>query len=169
MKTMFEKMRKAGYVEDPNQIYPDANVWYAGSSGMLDVPTNYRIDVRHDRIRVFEIRFFGEAYTRRSYIDTVTIAVFDSVSAFLKWLQDNGIRSGGINLTRDGCPPQFARNVLADIEAIVAPLIAYAERCRAVDIPETANIAYDPEETYGRTGITVGHLLALKQLLQKDE
>jgi hypothetical protein len=48
------------------------------------------VQVLHDRIRVFTCEFFGEAYSRCSFIDTVTVAVFDTAEAFFAWCRAEG-------------------------------------------------------------------------------
>lgn len=51
------------------------------------------VQVLHDRIRVYEAEFVGEPYTPRSYYDTRTVAMFDSVAAFEEWCRAHGQRS----------------------------------------------------------------------------
>ncbi len=69
----------AGYVRDPNS----ALGWYTGGPFVPCFPSNLSVEVHHDRIRVFRKVFFGESYSRRSFWDTVTVAVFDSVESFI--------------------------------------------------------------------------------------
>lgn len=80
-----------GWFVSPNNIHalqgdlmypvsgPSAKAWAMACPGM-------EVQVLSDRIRVFKVEFFGEAYSCRSWHDTVTVAVFDDVDKFLAWV-----------------------------------------------------------------------------------
>lgn len=81
----------AGYVQSPNNIYHLAgSIWYAGAGGIPQPAKMQEVQVDIDRIRVFSTKFFGEPYTRTSFWDTVTVAVFADVPSFLAWCEENG-------------------------------------------------------------------------------
>ena len=81
------QIHAAGYVRCANV---DGR-WYTGASGIPSVPDYaHNVMVTDDRIRVYVERFFGEPYTRRSWRDTVTVAVFETVPAFLDWCREHG-------------------------------------------------------------------------------
>lgn len=69
----------AHYTRDPNSRLG----WYANGPGVPCFPSNLEVEVHHDRIRVFRKVLFGEAYTRRTFWDTVTVAVFVTVEEFI--------------------------------------------------------------------------------------
>lgn len=60
----------------------DGEVIPAGP-GVPCFPAGHRVKVTDDRIRVYTGKLFGEAYTKRSWWDQVTVAVFDSVESYL--------------------------------------------------------------------------------------
>lgn len=84
MNEMVKAMVAAGYVVSPNNIYGLPGVlMYAGGPGIREFGDMLEVQVLSDRIRVFKSKLAGEAYGRCSYLDTITVAVFDSVAAFL--------------------------------------------------------------------------------------
>lgn len=81
----------AKFVKSPNYA-PDGSgwpVWYA-SGRETTVPAGLDIQPLDDRIRLFSKRFFGTAYSKRSYWDTVTEQVFADVPELLAWIEANG-------------------------------------------------------------------------------
>jgi hypothetical protein len=95
------EMRQAGYVRSPNNIFSlpslhqdgSSPVWYAGHPGLLQPKYPQEIQVCSDRIRIFEPVFFGEAYSRRSFYDTKTIAVLTSIPELIDWCHEHGVVS----------------------------------------------------------------------------
>jgi hypothetical protein len=88
VKQLFDK----GWVVSPNNIHSlPGKLMYAGSGNIKGNKFGHETQVEEDRIRVFEIKYFGESHSKKSYIDTVTVAVFDSVDSFLAWIDKNGI------------------------------------------------------------------------------
>src|SRR5262245_20278353 len=86
------KLFAAGWVKSPNNIYGlQGSTWYRSGPGVKILPYPQEPQVLHDRIRVFTTKFFGTHYTRRSFTDTVTVAVFDDVEAFLAWVEVVGV------------------------------------------------------------------------------
>lgn len=95
---------EAGWRRSPNNIHslPSVHwrtddplrgaspVWYPGASGMPHTPDWTEVQVCSDRIRVFRTEFFGESYLRRSFVDTVTVAVFADVPDFLAYCGNSG-------------------------------------------------------------------------------
>ena len=64
--------------------------WYAGSAGMMNPKMGIKVQVHSDRIRLYKSQFFGEQYSKRSFWDTVTVAVFDNFQAFSDYCQTEG-------------------------------------------------------------------------------
>lgn len=91
MNAMEQRMLEAGYVRDPNNVNSlPGSLWYSGAPNVKGCPAGKYIQVLHDRIRIFTQEFFGEWYTKRSYIDTVTVEVFETFEQFAKWMAENG-------------------------------------------------------------------------------
>lgn len=91
---MIQEMQKRGYVVSPNNIFGLPGVlMYANGQGLWTVPDFMEIQVLNDRIRVFKTQRFGECYTRKTYLDTITVAVFDRVEDFFSWCETHGKRS----------------------------------------------------------------------------
>lgn len=88
---MRSELIKVGFCVSPNNIHalPGCLV-YASGPGVWTVPNFQEIQVLEDRIRVFRPSFFGDQYSKRSYWDTVTVAVFDNVPDFMAWCQEHG-------------------------------------------------------------------------------
>jgi hypothetical protein len=81
---LVEELLKKGYAVSPNNIHAlPGKLMYASRAGLPAFPIGHEVQVESDRIRIFTLKFFGEQYSPRSYWDTVTVAVFDSVEAFL--------------------------------------------------------------------------------------
>ena len=95
---MQEQMAAIGYVLSPNNIHSLSGViMYAGGPNVLEPKHKHQVQVLNDRIRIFETRLFGEPYTKQTYQDTVTIAVFTNTDDFKSWCRENGqISEGGI-------------------------------------------------------------------------
>lgn len=88
---MVQAMVSAHYVISPNNIFGlPGHLMYAGGPGIWTVADDLEVQVLQDRIRVFKAKFFGTPYSRQSYWDTSTVAVFGDVPAFLKWCEANG-------------------------------------------------------------------------------
>lgn len=88
---MIKRMVSNGYVISPNNIHGLPGVlMYPAGQGIWTVQDHQEIQVLPDRIRVFSQHLFGEAYSRRSYFDTVTEAVFDNCSEFFTWCERHG-------------------------------------------------------------------------------
>jgi len=93
------EMFAAGYVRSPNNIHALPTVhhderdelagvspeFYPGGPGVPCPANGLSVQVCADRIRVFRTQFFGTPYSRASFVDTVTVAVFASVADFLAW------------------------------------------------------------------------------------
>ena len=91
---MVNEMQQRGYCVSPNNIYSLPGVlMYANGEGLWTVQDCHEIQVLPDRIRVFFQKLFGEAYSRRTHLDTVTVAVFDKVDDFFTWCEQYGKRS----------------------------------------------------------------------------
>lgn len=73
------KINAVGYVRDPN----NKECWYPGSGGIPAFDSSHTVQVTHDRIRVFTKKLFGEQYTKRTWQDEVTVAVFTTVEEFV--------------------------------------------------------------------------------------
>lgn len=56
---------------------------YPGSGNLPCFPIGHDVQILNDRIRVFTSKLFGEAYSKRSFQDQITVAVFDSVELFV--------------------------------------------------------------------------------------
>lgn len=83
---------RACYVRDPNR----ENGWYAGGPGVYQPATPLtNIEDCGDRLRIYEDVFFGEPYTKHSFWDRRTLAVFESVDEMLAWLREHGRPSEG--------------------------------------------------------------------------
>jgi len=83
---------KAGWVKSPNNIHGlQGSTWYSSGPDKKCLPYPQEAQVLSDRIRVFTTKFFGTHYTKLSFTDTVTVAVFDSVEAFLAWVEVVGV------------------------------------------------------------------------------
>ena len=81
----------AGWVKSPNNIYEAyGSIWYVAGPNVKCPPYPQQTLVQSDRIRVFTTKLFGEPYTRRSFIDTITVAVFDNTKDFLTWVDEVG-------------------------------------------------------------------------------
>ncbi len=93
MNMLQGELYAAGFVVSPNNIHSLPGViMYPGGNGVFPFLRAFDVQVTNDRIRVFSCKFFGEAHSRRSYWDTVTEAVFDTVPLFLTWceyMEDN--------------------------------------------------------------------------------
>lgn len=90
-ETLRQEMVAAGYVISPNNIHALPGVlMYPDGRGRFAVPEGHEVQVLHDRIRVFRTQFFGEHYSRKSYWDTITVAVFESVPDFRAWCEAGG-------------------------------------------------------------------------------
>jgi hypothetical protein len=88
---MKEALLKAGYVVSPNNIHSLPGVlMYPGGPGIPCPNPGREVQVLDDRIRIFTTKLFGEPYTRKSYWDTETVYVLDSVPAFLNWCRCYG-------------------------------------------------------------------------------
>ena len=93
---MKQDMLKNGYVCSPNNIHSlPGDIMYANGPGCPQYPSSHQVQVLPDRIRVFTNRFFGQDYSKNSYWDQVTVAVFDSVGAFITSCPE--VSKGGIN------------------------------------------------------------------------
>jgi len=90
-----------GWVRSPNNIHNlQGSLWYAGAPNIKGAPVLHEVQICEDRIRVFTTKFFGLAYSARSWNDHVTVEVFDSVSQFIEWINDHGIyREAGTDAT----------------------------------------------------------------------
>lgn len=109
------KMFALGWVRSPNNCLslpsihwqendPDRDaspVWYPGCGG-IPCPIKGEVQVKLDRIRVFETKLFGEPYTRCTHHDHVTLAVFDSVESFVEHCKTAG------RLSEPGAPAYSA-------------------------------------------------------------
>lgn len=94
----------AGWRRSPNNIHslPSVHwhtddplkgaspIWYPGWSGMANVPEGTEAQVCSDRIRIFSSQFFGEPHSKRSFNDTITLAVFDNTRDFLAYCAESG-------------------------------------------------------------------------------
>lgn len=58
-----------------NEVYP-------GGPGLPAYPPGHYVQAEEDRIRVYTRHLFGEPYTKRTWHDEVTVAVFLSVEEF---------------------------------------------------------------------------------------
>ncbi len=77
----------AGWVRNPNNIHSlPGSTWYAGSPSIKSLPSGQECQVLSDRIRIFIPKLFGTPYTKCSYLDTVTVSVFESARDFLAWV-----------------------------------------------------------------------------------
>jgi hypothetical protein len=105
-------MAAIGYVRSPNNIYALPSVhwrdddplkglspeWYAGQGGLPSVKSGQVVQVCHDRIRIFVPKWFGAVNSKRSYWDTVTVAVFDNAPDFIAWCNECGqLSEPGVN------------------------------------------------------------------------
>jgi hypothetical protein len=82
----------AGYFISPNNIHSLPGVlMYAGGPDRPCFPIGTEVQVLNDRIRVFSVKFFGKEYTRESFHDTVTVAVFDSAEKYLVACPDKSL------------------------------------------------------------------------------
>lgn len=94
----FEKVLiKNGWFRSPNNIHGlqeltngYSPIWYPGSLGMFKPPKGAEIQVCYDRIRAFTTKHFGKPYSRESYTDTVTVAVFENAESMIEWCRDGG-------------------------------------------------------------------------------
>lgn len=95
-------MLAIGYVRSPNNVDGLASahhrgplagispIWYPGTAGLPCPKPGLRVQVAEDRIRVYSVKLFGEAYTKRTWTDTTTIAVFESVADFVAYCKAEG-------------------------------------------------------------------------------
>ena len=84
-------LQAAGWVKSPNNIHSlPGSLWYAGSGNIKSLPGAQEAQVTSDRIRVFYAEFFGTHYSKCSYWDTRTVAVFDNATDFLAWVNQVG-------------------------------------------------------------------------------
>ncbi len=74
--------------DDP--LRGESPIWYPGHDGQADTPEGTETQVCSDRIRVFRYQHFGEHYSKRSFGDTVTVAVFDNTRDFLAYCAESG-------------------------------------------------------------------------------
>lgn len=90
-KTLAEQMRECGYCVSPNNIHGlQGKLYYAAGPGLAEPVSGQEIQVTEDRIRVFKAVFFGEQYSRRSFWDTVTVAIFLTAEELVAWCKKNG-------------------------------------------------------------------------------
>ena len=85
-----------GYVRAANNIHslPGILVTPCGA-GVPRFPLDCEVQVLSDRIRVFRNKFFGQSYSKISFWDQETVAVFDSKDDYLKACPE--VSKGGIN------------------------------------------------------------------------
>ena len=106
MNAMEKELNARGFARSPNNPHGlvscadcrSSPVWYSVTGRVL--PLDVECQVCSDRIRLFRLQFFGEQYSKRSFWDTVTIAVFADVAEFMAWFRDNSIArpAGGANV-----------------------------------------------------------------------
>lgn len=90
MNALETAINKAGYVRgnDPFE-------WYAGGPGVPEFPSGHNVQVHNDRIRVYTVKLFGTPYTKRTWWDQHTVAVFLTVEEFLAACPEKS--SGGVS------------------------------------------------------------------------
>jgi len=81
-----KELKENNYVVDINNIQHLSGIlMYEGNGKSKGI----NIQVEHDRIRIFDVHFFGEPCTKKSWYDTITTAVFDNVIDFLNYIKDS--------------------------------------------------------------------------------
>ena len=108
MTAFKQELLAAGWVKSPNNIHslPEIEkgggspVWYPGIVCMPCPNPGEDVQVCDDRLRVFKLEFFGVSYSKRSFLDTVTVAVFVTVAELLAYCKSTGHRVivGGANV-----------------------------------------------------------------------
>lgn len=103
MNAIEKSLFAAGYVRSVNNTLPlpcvtpgESPIWYPNGPGLPCPPQGVEVQACHDRIRLFRRQFFGLPYDRRSFWDTVTVAVVEDAQGLIAWCVEHGrISEGG--------------------------------------------------------------------------
>lgn len=90
MYSFTQHMTEIGYQPTNNIHGLQGIIMCPTGPGLPWVPPMHEVQVTTDRIRIFTLQFFGEPYTKASWWDTITVAVFGTVDDFLIWCTREG-------------------------------------------------------------------------------